>query len=156
MQSTSDALETLSDLLTSLTESPYSLELYSKYLQLVSVPELADQFEGAVELLTQFHAATDDVWLPFLQSKLRQLGISDDFESMEDVSLDLSSVTLDALLDLFELFRKAESDYFCEINQLSIEVSCNLRHCLFQQFRFLKKKLKHSFFCTHSLQQTRL
>lgn len=115
MQNTEAALESLSKLLTSLTESPYSLQLHAKHIQLTTHPDLADQFEGAAQLLTQFYAATDQVWLPYLQAKLRHLGIPDDFESAEEVTLDLSGVTLEALLEVMELFRKAAGDCLCEL-----------------------------------------
>ncbi|KIJ45650.1 hypothetical protein M422DRAFT_29753 [Sphaerobolus stellatus SS14] len=111
MQSTADALETLSRLLTSISESPYSLELHARHVQLASAPELADQLDGAVQLLTQFYAATDEVWLPYLQYKLRHLGLPDDLVGSEDTTLDLSHITLEALLDIQELFRKAADDY---------------------------------------------
>lgn len=112
-----DALESLSTLLTSLSESPYSLELHAKHLELTSLPELADQFEDAVQLMTNFFAATDQVWLPFLQRKIMRLGIPDDFDSSEEpLSINLNGINVEDVMDVLVLFRNAENDYLCELS----------------------------------------
>jgi hypothetical protein len=111
-----DALESLSTLLTSLSESPYSLELHAKHIQLASLPELADQFEDATQLMSNFYAATDEVWLPFVQRKIGRLGILDDFESAEEpLSVNLGDVSVETVLDVLESFRKAANEYLCEL-----------------------------------------
>ena len=111
-----DALESLSSLLTSLSESPYSLELHAKHIQLASLPELADQFEDATQLMSNFFAATDQVWLPFLQRKIMRLGIPDDFESLEELlPVNLDGVSVEVVLDVLESFRKAANDYLCKL-----------------------------------------
>lgn len=110
-----DALESLSTLLTSLSESPYTLELHAKHIQLASLPELADQYEDATQLMTNFFAATDQVWLPFLQRKIKRLGIPDDFEfSEEPLLVKLDEISVELVLDVLESFRKAADDYLCE------------------------------------------
>lgn len=111
-----DALESLSTLLTSLSDCPYSLELHAKHIQLASLPALVDQLEDATHLMTNFLAATDQVWLPFLQRKLRGLRIPDDFESLEEsLFVDLDGITVETVADVLESFDKAENDYFCEL-----------------------------------------
>ncbi|KAF8584488.1 hypothetical protein K439DRAFT_1633508 [Ramaria rubella] len=114
-----NTFESLSTVLTSLAESPYSLELHAKHIQLASTPELIGQAEGAAQLFTDFYAATDQVWLPFLQQKLQNIGISRDFDTIEEpVLVDLQETNLETILDVLESFRKAESDY------LSIPILC--------------------------------
>jgi squamous cell carcinoma antigen recognized by T-cells 3 len=111
-----DALESLSTLLTTLSESPYSLVLHARHLQLASLPELADQFEEAALLMTNFFAATDQVWLPLLQRKIKRLGVPDDFESSEEpLSINLDGINVENVMDMLGSFRDAENDYLCEL-----------------------------------------
>ncbi|KAF8527992.1 hypothetical protein BU17DRAFT_38620 [Hysterangium stoloniferum] len=108
---TSNALESLSALLTSLSEAPYDLGLHAKHIQLASSPDLEEQFDDATQLLLNFYAATDQVWLPFLQTKMQRINIPYDFDNQQESELDLKDVSLEVLLDLLDSFRKAANDY---------------------------------------------
>lgn len=111
------ALETLSSLLTSIADSPYTLSLHSQHIQLASLPlpDLTGQLDSAVQLFLDFYAATDAVWLPFLQEKIQGLGISDEFETSDEPAVvNLQGITVEAVLNVLESFRKAENDYLCE------------------------------------------
>lgn len=129
----SDALDELSNVLTAISESPYSLELHAKHITLTSLPELSEQFESAIELLTTFFAAPPQVWQAYLHSKVTKLGIPEDFEDADEVtSVDLKNVDLQTLNDLFECFRRATSDYLCPY----FSIRFFLIFCLILQFSY--------------------
>lgn len=111
----SNALDELSNVLTSIADSPYSLDSHVRHIKLITTsPELTDQLESATELLASFFAAPPQVWSMYLQYKIQKLGIPESFENSEEVTdVDLKNVDLDALRDLFDCFRKATSDYLC-------------------------------------------
>ncbi|GJJ09530.1 hypothetical protein Clacol_003753 [Clathrus columnatus] len=114
--SVSNALDELSNVLSAIAESPYSLGLHAKHISLATSPDLSDQLESATELLTSFFAAPSHVWLAYLQSKMSKLGIPDDLNYEEPVALDLKNVDPSSLDDLFECFRKATSDYLSQFD----------------------------------------
>ena len=88
-------LETLSNVLTQLSEDPYNISLHAQHLQLVSALGQEEQ-ATARQMFISFWPATDDIWLPIIESRLAQSA-----DSEEDV------------MEIMTLFQKAEGDYLC-------------------------------------------
>ncbi|GBE83236.1 predicted protein [Sparassis crispa] len=89
------ALEALSDVLNRLTDSPYDISLHAENVRIAYATGMDDQIESALEMVTAFWAAGDQIWMPLIERKQQ----SEDMESAEG---------LRALLDLFG---RAEQDY---------------------------------------------
>ncbi len=93
-----DALEALSSVLERLTDNPYDIALHAEHIRIARATGMEDQVESALEMMTAFWAAGEDVWLPLVQHKIA----ASNLDSPED---------LRAILDLFT---RAERDYLCE------------------------------------------
>ncbi|KAH9926083.1 RNA-binding protein Prp24 [Amylocystis lapponica] len=89
-----DALEALSEVLNKLTENPYDISLHAENVRLAYATRMDDQIHSALDMVTAFWAAGDNVWLPIIERRLQGT-----LESAED---------LQAVLDLFD---RAEQDY---------------------------------------------
>ena len=92
-----DALEALSGVLERLTEDPYDIALHVEHIRIARATGMEDQLDSALDMVTAFWAAGDDVWLPLLERKIA----TSDLQSPDD---------LKAILDLFT---RAEGDYLC-------------------------------------------
>ncbi|KAI0700046.1 RNA-binding protein Prp24 [Cerioporus squamosus] len=90
-----DALEALSNILERLTDNPYDIALHAEHIRIARATGMDDQVESALEMMTAFWAAGEDVWLPLVQHKLS----ASNLDSPED---------LRAILDIFA---RAERDY---------------------------------------------
>ncbi|KAI9057468.1 RNA-binding protein Prp24 [Trametes sanguinea] len=90
-----DSLEALSGILERLTENPYDISLHAEHIRTARTAGLEDELESALEMMTAFWAAGEEVWLPLIERKLN----SSNLDSPED---------LKAILDLFA---RAEQDY---------------------------------------------
>ncbi|KAI0357377.1 RNA-binding protein Prp24 [Trametes cingulata] len=90
-----DSLEALSGILERLTENPYDISLHAEHIRIAQSTHMDDQVDSALEMMTAFWAAGEEVWLPLIQRKLEQSNL----ESPED---------LRAILDVFS---RAEQDY---------------------------------------------
>ncbi|TFK90773.1 RNA-binding protein Prp24 [Polyporus arcularius HHB13444] len=90
-----DALEALSSVLERLTDNPYDIALHAEHIRIARATGMEDQVESALEMMTAFWAAGEDVWLPLIQHKIA----ASNLDSPED---------LRAILDLFT---RAERDY---------------------------------------------
>lgn len=91
------ALEALANTLTLLTENPYDLSLHIQHVRLARETGMEDQVEAALDMLVTYWAAGEDVWIPYIDSRLKTA----DLESVE------------GLQSVLELFEKAEADYLC-------------------------------------------
>ncbi|RPD62808.1 RNA-binding protein Prp24 [Lentinus tigrinus ALCF2SS1-6] len=90
-----DALEALSSILERLTDNPYDIALHAEHIRIARATGMDDQVESALDMMTAFWAAGEDVWLPLIQRKID----ASNLDSSED---------LRAILDLFV---RAERDY---------------------------------------------
>ncbi|KAI0366626.1 RNA-binding protein Prp24 [Pilatotrama ljubarskyi] len=90
-----DTLEALSGILERLTENPYDISLHAEHIRIARSTGIDDQVESALEMMTAFWAAGEEVWLPLIQRKLEQSNL----QYPQD---------LRAVLDLFN---RAEQDY---------------------------------------------
>lgn len=102
-----DALEALSSILERLTENPYDISLHAEHIRIARATGMEDQVDSALEMVTAFWAAGEDVWLPLIQQKLA----TSDLESP------------DALQAILDLFTRAERDYMCMYFVFLLETS---------------------------------
>lgn len=93
-----DALEALSGILERITENPYDIGLHAEHIRIARATGMDDQVESALDMMTAFWAAGEDVWLPLLQRKIAATNL--------DAREDLQSI--------LDLFARAEQDYLCE------------------------------------------
>lgn len=91
------ALEALSNVITSLSETPYDLSLHAQHIQLAAEAGMDDQAHVARETLTTYYACADDVWLPLLEEKKKT------------VELNL----IEGAMSVCQAYNLAEDDYLC-------------------------------------------
>lgn len=113
-----DALEALSNVLNRLTENPYDIALHAENVRLAYSTGMEDQIDSALDMVTAFWMAGDEVWMPIIDRKQS----TSNLESAQD---------LKAILNLYE---RAEQDYLC--------ACCSLRQesplSFIQLFRFCR------------------
>jgi hypothetical protein len=95
----SQALDALSNAINALVEKPFDFDYHVQHIRLAeSLPGMEAEVTAAREMMSQFLAVGDDVWLPFLDHKER----SADLETEAGVT------------ELLTLYERAEADYLCE------------------------------------------
>lgn len=102
-----DSLEALSGVLERLTENPYDISLHAEHIRIARSTGMEDQVDSALEMMTAFWAAGEEVWLPLIERKLHTS------------SLDAP----DDLRAILDLFTRAEQDYLCTLSQSSLHAS---------------------------------
>ena len=95
-----ESLEALSNILTSISETPYDFSLHVQHINVAeSLGEgQQDQALFAREMMTGFWAAGEEVWFPLINAK--------------KASVDLD--TEEGVAEVLEVYEKAEDDYLCE------------------------------------------
>lgn len=95
----SRALDALSTLLESLSQAPFEVALHAKHINLAHTLKSFDpsHLDAAREMFTTHFPAGDEVWMPLIQEK--------------EERVDLSQA--EGILDILELYAKAEADYLC-------------------------------------------
>jgi squamous cell carcinoma antigen recognized by T-cells 3 len=91
------ALEALSNVISTLSETPFDLALHAQHIQLAIATGMDDYVHAARETFTNYYACGDDVWLPLIQDKKATV----DINSVEDV------------LSVLQTYERAEEDYLC-------------------------------------------
>jgi hypothetical protein len=96
----SQALDALATILTSLSQTPFDISLHAQHIHLAQSLQSIDQshLSAAREMLTTHFPAGDEVWMPMIKEK--------------EASVDLNQA--EDILDVLELYSKAEADYMCE------------------------------------------
>ncbi|KAI0056538.1 hypothetical protein BV25DRAFT_1893853 [Artomyces pyxidatus] len=89
------ALEALSNLLTELAENPYDITLHAQHINLASAAGMDDQVHSAREMMTNYWAAGEEVWIPYIEVKKK--------------SVDLD--TLEGAQEILDVYTRAEQDY---------------------------------------------
>jgi hypothetical protein len=96
-------LEAFSNILSEVAENPYDVNVHTQHIRVAqSLDDMESEVTSAREMMTQFLAAGDDVWLPLLTAKENTV----DLETAEGVE------------ELLALYARAESDYLCELVHL--------------------------------------
>ena len=89
-------LEALAQVLSELSEHPYDTALHARHIRLAQSLE-ETEVHSAMEMLTQFLSAGEDVWLELIRAKETSV----DFSKAEGVE------------ELLALYSRAEADYLC-------------------------------------------
>ena len=95
-----EALEALSNILTSISETPYDLSLHVQHIGVAETLGEGQQGQAlaAREMMTGFWAAGEEVWFPLIDAK--------------KAAVDLD--TEEGVAEVLEVYEKAEDDYLCE------------------------------------------
>lgn len=94
----SQSLDALAKTLSALEGSPFDLALHAQHIRLTqSLEGMQEEVLSAMEMMTSFFAAGEDVWLALLHAK--------------EETLDLD--TVNGVEELLALYDRAENDYLC-------------------------------------------
>ena len=95
-----ESLEALSNILTSISETPYDFSLHVQHINVAETLGEGQQDHAltAREMMTGFWAAGEEVWFPLINAK--------------KTSVDLD--TEEGVAEVLEVYEKAEDDYLCE------------------------------------------
>jgi len=95
-----ESLEALSNILTSISETPYDFSLHVQHINVAETlgEGQQDQALSAREMMTGFWAAGEEVWSPLIDAK--------------KAAVDLD--TEEGVAEVLEVYEKAEDDYLCE------------------------------------------
>ncbi|KAF8798785.1 hypothetical protein BYT27DRAFT_7202479 [Phlegmacium glaucopus] len=92
----SHSLDALANILNDVAEKPYDPSTHARHIRLTqSMEGMESEITSAMEMMTQFLAAGDEVWLPLINDKVRELDLD----------------TEEGVVELLALYRRAESDY---------------------------------------------
>ena len=108
-----ESLEALSNILTSISETPYDFALHVQHINVAETLGEGQQEQAlsAREMMTGFWAAGEEVWFPLIHAK--------------KASVDLD--TEEGVTEALEMYEKAEDDYLCEpIISVGISLVFNL------------------------------
>lgn len=86
-------LDELANILSELSEKPFDFPLHRKHINVAQ--KLQTDVLSAMEMMTNFFPATDEVWIPILDAKRAELDIN----------------TANGVGELLALYEKAENDY---------------------------------------------
>lgn len=96
----SHSLDALADILNDIAEKPYDLPTHARHIQFAqSLEGMESEAISAMEMMTQFLAAGEEVWLPLISAKMQELDLD----------------TEEGVVELIALFTRAESDYMCAL-----------------------------------------
>jgi hypothetical protein len=91
-------LDALAQVLSELSERPHDIALHARHIRLAKSLEVEQpEVQSALEMLTQFLSAGEDVWLELIKAK--------------EASVDLG--TVEGVEELLALYSRAEADYLC-------------------------------------------
>lgn len=94
----SQSLDTLATIINDLAQRPHDILLHAKNIKLTqSIQGMESELQTAMEMLPEFLAAGDDVWLYLVGEK--------------EHSADLD--TADGVAELLTCYERAEADYLC-------------------------------------------
>lgn len=95
-----ESLEALSNILTSISETPYDLSLHVQHINVAETlgEDQQGQALSAREMMTCFWPAGEDVWFPLINAK--------------KASVDLD--TEGGVAEVLDVYEKSEDDYLCE------------------------------------------
>ncbi|KIK08003.1 hypothetical protein K443DRAFT_1909 [Laccaria amethystina LaAM-08-1] len=122
MDDGSQALEAYANILDQISEDPYNASLHAQHIRLAqSLQGMDAEAQTALEMMSEFLAAGDDVWLPLIQAK--------------ESAVNLQSP--DGVDELLTLYDRAEADY------LSIPIlQKHLQFLVDNHARYLGEELK--------------
>ena len=91
-------LDALAQVLGELSKRPYDIALHARHIRLArSLEDMQTEVQSALEMSTQFLAASEDAWLELIKAKEESI----DFGNAGDME------------ELLALYSRAEIDYLC-------------------------------------------
>lgn len=98
----SKTLDALANILTDLAQKPYDVALHSQHIRLAqSAADMESEVHSAREMMSDFLAAGEEVWLPLVEEKQKSLN----FDASDDLA--------EPVQELLALYARAEADYLC-------------------------------------------
>lgn len=92
------SLDALTNIMNELAEKPFDFAAHVQHVRLSkSLPGMEAEAASALEMMSEFLAVGDEVWLPLLDAKEKSFALE----------------TEDGLMQLFALYDRAEADYLC-------------------------------------------
>ncbi|KAK2465199.1 hypothetical protein APHAL10511_002553 [Amanita phalloides] len=96
MDNSAESLDVLANIINELSEKPYDIALHAKHIKFSQTLDgMESEVQTAMEMLPEFLAAGEDVWLYLLEKR--------------EESVDLNTAT--GVNDLLALYNRAEADY---------------------------------------------
>ena len=96
----SHSLDALANILNDVAEKPYDVLTHARHIRLTqSLEGMEPEVTSAMEMMTQFLAAGEEVWLPLINAKMQELDLD----------------TEEGVVELLALYTRAESDYMCAL-----------------------------------------
>ena len=96
----SHSLDALANILNDVAEKPYDALTHVRHIRLTqSLEGMEPEVTSAMEMMTQFLAAGEEVWLPLINAKMQELDLD----------------TEEGVVELLALYTRAESDYMCAL-----------------------------------------
>jgi squamous cell carcinoma antigen recognized by T-cells 3 len=96
----SHSLDALADILNDVVEKPYDAPTHARHIRLTqSLEGMESEITSAMEMMTQFLAAGEEIWLPLINAKMQELDLD----------------TEEGVVELLALYTRAESDYMCAL-----------------------------------------
>ena len=96
----SHSLDALANILNDVAEKPYDAPTHARHIRLTqSMEGMESEITSAMEMMTQFLAAGEEVWLPLINAKIQELDLD----------------TEEGVVELLALYIRAESDYMCAL-----------------------------------------
>ena len=95
----SQGLDAIANAINALVENPFHFPSHLQHIRLAqSLPGMDPELTSAREMMAQFLAVGDDIWLPLLDNKQK--------------SVDLETEA--GVMELLALYERAEADYLCK------------------------------------------
>lgn len=96
----SQSLDALANILTELAEKPFDISMHAQHIRLAqSLEGMDSEVHSAMEMLSNFYAAGEDIWLTLIKAK----------ESAVDLH------TANGVGEVLALYARAEADYLCTL-----------------------------------------
>lgn len=94
------SLDALANILNDVAEKPYDVPTHARHIRLTqSLEGMESEVTSAMEMMIQFLAAGEEVWLPLIDAKMRELDLD----------------TKEGVVGLLAFYTRAESDYMCAL-----------------------------------------
>lgn len=96
----SHSLDALANILNDVAENPYDAPTHARHIRLTqSMEGMESEITSAMDMMTQFLAAGEDIWFPLINAKMQELDLD----------------TEEGVVELLTLYTRAESDYMCAL-----------------------------------------
>jgi hypothetical protein len=99
------ALEAVANILGEISSKPLDLSLHLQHIELAKALDDLESQLTAFQMVSEFLAVGDEVWLPFLAATAKSVNLE----------------TKEGAEDLLQLYEKAEGDYLCKSRRCTLK-----------------------------------